>query len=202
MVVAHSATRILRFLSAGGLGVLLYYLVLYTLTDFIGVWYLASAAIASIVNWTSNFVLQKFWTFQNKDRKNLHKQAGIYAVMAIGLFGANLLLLYVLVDYLRLWYLGAQVIVTVLLTGVSFIITSRIFSDSVLQGVSMGEEFHIVRLAGGAVVVGLTKQEADLLLARQAFAEQYCSERGWDMLNLTADQFFEIRKQPGWQNPA
>jgi dolichol-phosphate mannosyltransferase len=123
-------SRVLRFLGAGGLGVLLYYLILYTLTDLAGVWYMASAVIASIVNWTSNFVLQKRWTFENKDNKNLHKQAWEYAGMAIGLFLTNLALLYVLVEYLKLWYMGAQVIVTVTLTIISYFITRRIFTTT------------------------------------------------------------------------
>lgn len=127
LIQAHSMSRIMRFLSAGGLGVLLYYLILYTLTDLLAVWYMASAIVASIANWSSNFVLQKFWTFQNKDTKVIHRQAGAYAVMAAGLFVGNLLLLYLLVEYFRMWYMGAQAIVTVLLTVVSYFITSRIF---------------------------------------------------------------------------
>jgi putative flippase GtrA len=129
MFVAHSMARILRFLSAGGLGVLLYYLILYIFTDLFGVWYMMSAVIASIVNWTSNFVLQKLRAFQNRDRKNLHRQAGAYAGMAIVLFLANMLLLYVLVESFKLWYMGAQVIVTIILTIASYFITSRIFSE-------------------------------------------------------------------------
>lgn len=95
---------------------------------------MASAVIASIVNWSSNFVLQKFWTFQDKDTNRIHRQAGAYVVMAACLFIANLLLLYLLVEYVKLWYLVAQVIVTILLTIVSYFITSRIFT-----AVNMGD---------------------------------------------------------------
>jgi dolichol-phosphate mannosyltransferase len=119
----------MRFLSAGGLGVLLYYMVLYILTDLFGVWYVASAVIASLVNWTSNFVFQKYWTFQNKNKKSIHRQVIYYAAMAATIFVANLALLYVLVEYTHIWYLGAQVIVTVLLTVASYFVASRIFSD-------------------------------------------------------------------------
>lgn len=114
----------------GLLGVLLYYLILYILTDLFSVWYMASAVIASIVNWSSNFVLQKFWTFRDQDTNRIHRQAGAYAVMAAGLFVTNLLLLYVAVEYLGLWYLGAQVIVTVILTVASYLITSHIFTQA------------------------------------------------------------------------
>ncbi len=122
-------SQVMRFLSAGGLGVLLYYLILYILTDVVGVWYMVSAVIASIVNYSSNFVLQKFWTFENKETKNIHWQAGKYAAMMVSLFVANLLLLYVLVEYAHLWYLIAQVIVTILLTVISYLVSRRIFAN-------------------------------------------------------------------------
>lgn len=121
--------RIMRFLSAGGLGVSLYYLVLYTFTDLFGMWYIASAIIASLANWISNFVLQKYWTFHNKETRDIRRQAVSYAVMAAVLFVSNLLLLYALVEYAHIWYLGAQLIVTVALTVASYFVTSRIFSD-------------------------------------------------------------------------
>ena len=130
--MANSMARIIRFLSAGGVGVLLYYLIIYTLTDLLGLWYIASALIASVVNWSSNFILQKFWTFDNRITKNIRQQARKYAVMATGMFVANLLLLYTLVEFVHFWYLGAQVIVTVLLTIASYYITSRIFSSPVV----------------------------------------------------------------------
>ncbi len=121
--------QIRRFLSAGGVGVLLYYLILYFLTDVVGVWYLASAVTASVVNYVSNFILQKFWTFENRGTRNIHEQAGKYAIMVAALFMANLLLLYLLVEYARLWYLAAQVIVTVFLTVISYSVSRRIFAS-------------------------------------------------------------------------
>jgi len=122
-------SQILRFLSAGGLGVSLYYLILYALTDVIGVWYIDSAVIASAVNFGSNFVLQKFWTFGNKRTEKIHREAGEYAVMMVSLFVANLLLLYILVEYVHLWYLAAQVIITTLLTVISYLVSRRIFTS-------------------------------------------------------------------------
>ena len=129
MTQAHSVSRVIRFLIAGGLGVSLYYVVLYTFTEFLGIWYVASAIFASLLNYASNFILQKYWTFENKDGKNIHRQASKYAVMAAGLFTSNVTLLYALVEYAHLWYLAAQAIVTVILTIVSYLVTSRIFQD-------------------------------------------------------------------------
>ncbi|PIS41900.1 MAG: hypothetical protein COT25_00610 [Candidatus Kerfeldbacteria bacterium CG08_land_8_20_14_0_20_42_7] len=59
----------IRYCLAGIIGVGGYYLLLYVLTDYVGWWYILSATIASVVNFLSNFLLQKFWTFKNRDRK-------------------------------------------------------------------------------------------------------------------------------------
>jgi len=118
----------MRFLSAGALGVSLYYFILYILTDVVGVWYMASAIIASVANYSSNFIFQKFCKFRNKNTDNIQKQVGKYVVMVMFLFVANLLLLHTLVEYAHLWYMKAQAIVTIVLTLVSYLISKRIFT--------------------------------------------------------------------------
>ncbi len=121
-------SQVLRFLSAGAVGTLLYYVTLYGLTEYLKVWYVTSAIIAGILNYSSNFILQKVWTFQSKQLQGVHKEAGKYATLAAALFVLNVALLYALVEYAHLWYLAAQVIVTIVLTIISFFVTRWIFS--------------------------------------------------------------------------
>ena len=59
-----------------------------------------------------------------------------------------------------------------------------------------------ILLPGGGIAFQVTKNQAKLLQARQKFVENYCREKGWDMLNLSIDQLMEVRNQPGWQNPS
>jgi putative flippase GtrA len=119
---------ILRFLVGGGAGVIAYYVALYTLTEFFRVWYVLSAIIAFVLNNGINFVLQKFWTFKSNDIKAVPTQIVLYFGMGVSFLVANTGLLYVLVEYVRLYYLIAQLMLTVLLTIVSFVITKRIFA--------------------------------------------------------------------------
>lgn len=120
----------MRFLSAGGLGVLLYYLILYVLTDVMGIKYIISAVIASVANFSLNFVLQKFWTFKSKNTKDIYSQISKYAIMTIAIFIINLLLLYVLVEYVHFWYLFAQLLITILLTVMSYFVSRLIFTNN------------------------------------------------------------------------
>ena len=59
-----------------------------------------------------------------------------------------------------------------------------------------------ILLPGGGIAFQVTESQAKLLQARQKFVENYCCEKGWDILNLSIDQLMEVRNQPGWQNPS
>ena len=117
-----------RFCIAGAAGVIAYYAALYWLTEFFGVWYIASAIIGFILNTGLNFSLQKFWTFQNKETHRAGHQLVLYSLVTTSLLTLNALCLYCMVQYLHMWYIGAQVILTVVLTITSFFATKRIFT--------------------------------------------------------------------------
>ncbi|MFA6099052.1 MAG: GtrA family protein [Patescibacteria group bacterium] len=127
MTISPWLKQIIRFLLAGAPGVILYYVIYYVLTDVCGILYLISAAIAWVINFGSNFLLQKYWTFENKTSDHLKRQAGAYALFMIFVALANLGLLYALVDQAHFHHLVAQVIVTIVLTVVSYFISRRIF---------------------------------------------------------------------------
>lgn len=118
--------RIVRFCIAGAAGVTTYYTALYCLTEYLGVWYVYSSIVGFILNQAVNFTLQKFWTFKNTDKK-APKQAVQYFVMGVSLLGANTMLLYILVDRFHVWYVGAQLGLTIGLTVVSYLVSGKIF---------------------------------------------------------------------------
>ena len=66
---------------------------------------------------------------QEEHLKKVHQQAGKYVIMMVLFHITNLFLLYLLVEYVHLWYLTAQVIISILLTIVSYLISWRIFVD-------------------------------------------------------------------------
>lgn len=120
------ASVVLRFIGAGGVGVLLYYILLPLLTEVFGVWYMMSAFIASIANGTSNFVLHKLWTFKNRDQGRTSVQLVQYGL----LFTSNLVLLYLSTKWLGIWYMHAQPVITVLISIASFFFTRIIFAPT------------------------------------------------------------------------
>jgi len=118
-----------RFVLAGAVGTLLYYIVLISLTEFFAVWYLLSATTASILNFASNFTLQRLWAFENRQWHGVGKQAALYVVLAVSLYTLNIVLLYLLVEYAQLWYVLAQVLVTGILSLISYFVTKAIVTN-------------------------------------------------------------------------
>lgn len=119
-----------RFCVAGAAGVIAYYGALYGLTEYLGVWYVASAVIGFILNTGLNFTLQKLWAFQNKETQMVGRQLALYVAMTVSFLIGNTTLLYLMVQYLHMWYIGAQMILTVVISILSFIISGRIFKSS------------------------------------------------------------------------
>jgi len=104
-----------------------YYVPLYVLTEFAGVWYLLSAAVGAALGFSVNFVFKKFWAFGNNNRLTIRKEFTHYLVLSVALVAGNLGSLFLLVELARLPYLFAQVMLSAVLTPISFLLTRRIF---------------------------------------------------------------------------
>src|SRR3989338_4767276 len=87
-----------KYLFAGGTAAAVNLMLLYVLTDIIGVWYLTSSVVAFIASFITSFVLQKFWTFRDPGLGRIKKQFAIYIVLGAINFFSGPALLYVFVD--------------------------------------------------------------------------------------------------------
>lgn len=121
--------QVVRFCVAGAAGVIAYYAALYGPTEYLGVWYVISALIGFILNTGLNFTLQKFWTFQNKETHMVGCQLVLYTAMTASFLVGNTVFLYLMVEYLHMWYIGAQAILTAVISVLSFIISGKIFKN-------------------------------------------------------------------------
>lgn len=120
--VLHMPARVIRFLVSGGTVALIELVLLYLFTDIVGLWYEFSFGIAFVVAFCVSFALQKFWTFEDHDTEDVHKQASLYFFVTIANALINAVALYVLVEYAHLWYLLAQIIINAALATGSFLI--------------------------------------------------------------------------------
>ena len=99
----------LSYFFFAGVATVVDFSLLYSLTEFAGLWYLLSATISYIFGMITNYSLNKIYTFENKSRK-IVRQFGVFMFVAtIGLV-LNNLIMYGLVEYFGLWYMFARFI--------------------------------------------------------------------------------------------
>ena len=128
--------RVFRFLVSGGIAAVINLSLLYVFTDIFGIWYLLSATLSFIAAFLFNFTVQRFWVFENKTSDALHSQFVRFFVVAIFGVSLNALLMYIAVDYLGLWYMLAQVIITGILACINFFLYRSILRPGSSQQVS------------------------------------------------------------------
>jgi putative flippase GtrA len=114
----------------GSMTVAVYWAILFTLTEYFKVWYVTSSILGWITSYIMSFIVQKFWTFKNREENATSKQFLLYIVMAICILVSNTISLYILVEYAKLEYVIAQVIISIPLTFASFFSTRKIFATN------------------------------------------------------------------------
>ncbi len=111
-IVRHFSDHrlVARYLIAGGFGAFVNMASMYVFTSILSVWYITSAILAFLVSLAVTFFLQKLWTFNHTRSEAVHawKQAGFYIFSSTSFLVLNILMLYALVDFLKIGYLFAQ----------------------------------------------------------------------------------------------
>ena len=109
--IKNNQFKIIRFLIAGGSAALTQLSLTYILTDIVGIWYVISAVLSVAVAFVVSFTLQKFWAFKNFSKDKLLLQLFLYLVFLIWNMSLTGFASYILVDYVHLHYLLAQVFI-------------------------------------------------------------------------------------------
>ena len=121
------AKHAFQYYLVGASGVLVNLSLLYALKEYVGLWYLVSSAIAIYLSMTTNFILNKAWTFKDSMAKQRTifmyvKFIGISLVGMIIQLGFN----YIFVDRLAMYYILAALISILIASGVNFVLNRHI----------------------------------------------------------------------------
>ncbi len=121
---ASALSQFGRYLVTGFSSFGLEYLLLYVLTEYAGLWYIASNSIAFLVSFWFNFLLNRYWSFQS--RYSFPKQLLSYGVLFVINLCISNMLLYIITDVFGVVYLISKVIVIAVITPWNFIIYKKI----------------------------------------------------------------------------
>jgi putative flippase GtrA len=109
-----------QFITVGGIGVIINISLLYLITEFIGIHYMLSEAIAFLIATIHNYLLNKTWTFKEKLQEDPFKKFIQYLLVSIVGLMVNLTVLFTLVEFFELWYIFAELFATAVSSAVNY----------------------------------------------------------------------------------
>ena len=118
--------KVFRYLVSGGTAAFTDLALLYVMTDFLHIWYVVSVTAAFLVAFVVSFTAQKFWTFQDHSTDRIHAQGSMYFIAAVLTLVVNTYAVYLLVSDLHMFYMLAQILVSVLIAISNFFIYNKL----------------------------------------------------------------------------
>ena len=119
--------EIIRFCFVGGLSLIVDYAVLYSLTEFAGMYYLYSSAISFGVSVVFNYWLCVAYVFKGA-RKQTPRQAIIFFGTGVVGLGLNQLCMWFFVDVTGMHYLLAKLGATVIVTLWNYVTKRKVLN--------------------------------------------------------------------------
>jgi putative flippase GtrA len=107
--------QLFRYLFVGGAAFIVDLLSLYILTDFFGIYYLISAAIAFILGLFVNYFLSVSWVFNKRKLDSKTFEFGIFAVIGIVGLGLNEVFIWFFTQELQVYYLLSKILAAVII---------------------------------------------------------------------------------------
>ncbi len=120
------AKQAAKYYAVGASGVLVNLGLLFYLTEYVGLWYFLSYTLAISASISSNFILNKFWTFV--DSINSQRTMVLYVkFVSVSLLGMAIQLgtVYLLVESLSVYYMLAAIVSITIAGAINFIINRR-----------------------------------------------------------------------------
>lgn len=121
-------SQILKFGVVGGIAFVIDYSLLFMLTEFLHIHYLASGMVSFSASVIFNYILSIIWVFEVKKKRDEKKEFVVFIVLSIIGLGINQLIMWVLVDGLKLYYMLAKVAATAIVMVYNFI-TRKFFLE-------------------------------------------------------------------------
>lgn len=101
-----------RYLVVGGLAFVVDFASLYLLTEFVGLHYLISAAVAFLFGLVTNYCLSRIWVFDRRTMKNSTMEFFVFAVIGVVGLGFNEGIIWFVREKIHFHYMVAKAIST------------------------------------------------------------------------------------------
>ena len=109
-----------RYIFVGGAAFIVDFVSLFAFTDFFGVYYLISAALAFTLGLIANYVLSINWVFNNRTLDNMWSEFTVFAIIGLIGLGLNELFIWFFTDFVDIYYLISKIIAAALILSWNF----------------------------------------------------------------------------------
>ncbi|MBI2629913.1 glycosyltransferase family 2 protein [Candidatus Pacearchaeota archaeon] len=99
-----------KFAIVGGIGTLVNVVILYLLTEKAGIYYIISAIFSFVIAMTSNFILNKIWTFEESIKSETAKKYLQFGLVSTTALLINLIFLYLFTEIFGVYYIISQIL--------------------------------------------------------------------------------------------
>ncbi len=124
--------QFIRFVVSGTTATLVDISLLYIITEYIGLWYLLSSIFSFLAGSITHFTISRHWVFNNR-QKTFWRQYKSFFIIHLGGLAINTTGLYLLVQFLHIYYLLAKLMVVVLGVGWTFTANKKITFKTVTR---------------------------------------------------------------------
>lgn len=114
--------QLFRYILVGGMAFLVDFMSLFMLTEFFGVYYLVSAAIAFILGLLVNYAMSISWVFNKRTLDNRKFEFGIFGIIGVIGLGLNEFFIWFFTAELSIYYLISKVMVAILILFWNFFV--------------------------------------------------------------------------------
>lgn len=130
--VLFQKRKLIVYIISGGTAAVVELGSLYFFKGILGLKLIPAVSLAFILAFCVSFLLQKFWTFEDRSVDQIHKQATKYFIITGTNFFLNLFLMYVLVEILHVWYMLAKFLISGGIAFFSFFVYRMfVFKDEI-----------------------------------------------------------------------
>jgi putative flippase GtrA len=107
--------QLFRYIFVGGAAFLVDFITLFILTQYFGIYYLISAAIAFILGLIVNYLISIKWVFSNRKLERISFEFGIFAMIGIVGLVLNEFLIWFFTQDLQIFYLFSKILAAVVI---------------------------------------------------------------------------------------
>jgi len=107
--------QLFRYIFVGGAAFLVDFTSLFILTQYFGIFYLISAAVAFILGLIANYFLSVKWVFNNRKLENRSFEFGVFAIIGMAGLGLNEFLIWFFTQDIQIFYLFSKILAAVII---------------------------------------------------------------------------------------